>query len=531
MAPAVAQHLPIRAEQGGLSLAPAAARPLLHLLADADMWHTQSANEALSQVYAPTLFAMVARLRADPLAARHLPPEVDAAAALFMGTAAGSASTTHHPDPAELHRMRHVVDTQVGILSPTRKPAPVHSLAAPPPPLSGKGHDKNRDRYLADRAQHSVYFYGTDPTPDLGIPFGLDPSAYPMFQHFLDQHGDAFRARHALMRDAAGTMPHPEQEVVTRAYLQPFRLPPDPGSERRPCCLGGLCRFMWLAETEARPDWGYVAREFKLPSQEAEWVKRRARGVPVSDEADGPPGPCIDCILYAMTAKYYFELRERRPHILPVNTFTVLVGEGEYARDVMLLLEVDGYPTGIVGNVPAYKTSWRQYDTLPGSERSVLREVHMDFQSSLSQANACLGSRKLRPLAGPWAMLPLPRAALLAPLRTRVAVSREEQHAGWAQFARSAHAGILADRALFSAVAAEPADQSHLPTLCRVPAAWLRRHLLWTDSESTLWPSRMLTLGVAQRLGRDTLHKLAALLIPEQDEEALFQVGDLLGTD
>jgi hypothetical protein len=218
----------------------------------------------------------------------------------------------------------------------------------------------------------------------------------------------------------------------------------------------------------------------------------------------------VDCTLWDWSIRVLMCERTQRPPPHPINTFRVVVGPGEYGEDALLRKEAGGVRTGIEGHVPAYDEGYRHFDQLD-NKRVILREVNVDFHSSLSQMNACLGVRKARPLAG-TSRNTLPLRSLRAVLPRGAAVADDHSAAGlmWAHYERTLPLPMLGDRALFLA---KPE---------RVPAVWLRLYNFdnpTTAAQATQHLRRHTSLAVLRRAA-EALHVSGIAL-----EGALATVG------
>lgn len=206
------------------------------------------------------------------------------------------------------------------------------------------------------------------------------PSSFAPMKAMVQQQGKSQRYERLTWETAVGDQPRAKAlPVLNRAYLTKFRLPMPDSSNFRACRSGELCLFRAL-----NPVMGYVAREFLL-EEEAKW------GPEVLAERKPEPGYCIDCLLYYWSDLVIQANRGRRTHTLgvPLNTFTVLVGAGEYDEECLLKkMTKDGQPTGIEGHVPNYERIWRDFRKIPAaymalvgtSHTHYLAEVNMDFR-------------------------------------------------------------------------------------------------------------------------------------------------------
>lgn len=225
---------------------------------------------------------------------------------------------------------------------------------------AGSSSAKLVQRRAEERAAEMRTFFVNDAL-DLRTGFERPPQAYPLLGA-LEAHLHEYLQREVASQLVPGSLPRvPSPPAVPRRYMLGFFLPPGP-SERRLCAAGRGCLMFVHAQHEARASFpGYVGREFVLPAVLAEW--RAARHIPTPEEQ--PVGHCIDCLLFRWTEAVYLGQQSKTLPTQPMNTFTVLIGEGEYAPTVMLPVELDGRATGILGCVPEYTLSRRRPVAMP----------------------------------------------------------------------------------------------------------------------------------------------------------------------
>ncbi len=429
--------------------------PLIEMLVHNNMWHEQTPEDALRGVAAHDLFDQALRVQQQQQQER-------------IQRGGGGAA------PAALGTAMHAMQPRLAQQLAER------GLGRPPAGAAAGGTPAQRLMvlYQSDREARELRFFAEDVLgKDELAETERRPDNYPMFRVLRARYGAAMQQRRDTARTAAGFMPRRECEVVPRDHMRLMRLAPDRALGERPCSRGvhGNCLFTTLAHGEGRPEMAYVAREFLLPSELSAWNTHRRHRIPVTDETEGAPRPCIDCLLFELKARVHSVMMSKEAPVEQFNTFTVLVGPGEYGSECMLDPVVGGDQlTGIYGHVPSFSAQLRAYvmqQDARGHMVPHLAEVGMDFWRSLSEANACLGARKAQPLIGgnlPRLYAP-PTGSIFLPRRALEAAAGYP--AAWMRFLRSAPTCVLADRVLLC----DPTGAVAQTT--RVPAAWLRRFL------------------------------------------------------
>ena len=406
-------------------------------------------EQTLDALRGPRERAAVERLRRDPLTSIEEPllayvarQRLPTAAADAIGEASSMGATGLRRVPARSRRGR--VDPGVGVALPTKKtidtlsvlggdsaqdgmllgrPLPIDvqlaaasdylrqsalagaaalAAAAPlvaPAAAAGKGPLRmgtvdggpvgNYKQWLSKpspddyRAAFTQYFandkFAAGDALDLDVPVrGHDPSTHPALAALVREAARSLDEQREALEDATGDVPLPRLEVLNRDYFQPFRMPISPSEAAsgrvRPCRRGeGACLFR-IGSSEAR---GYVGREFLLPAE-------KALSAAALREARPRPGLCIDCLLASWSMRTE---ENRQGHVgdrRALNTFTVLCGRGEYGAHAML----EPGDTGIVGHVPRYAKSYREYVLIPpvyaarmglSAGHYYCAEVNMDF--------------------------------------------------------------------------------------------------------------------------------------------------------
>jgi hypothetical protein len=499
--------LPPRAEHNARTLLPEHVRPMADLLPMTQAWNETAPMDVLRYMYAPNMFALAARLRAD---GQHLvaPQAVADAVETLAGIGADSLnrespvgadksatapSAERDAEPtAPLFPAAGTVESVTLLKKPmdTRKGGarPVHlvdpaigPLSAPQrqlPTVQGGGPRADPKRVYHEALEaFSLSYYAEDPVPDPRLAFGLQPRMYPMLQNIIAESREHWTGNNDLNNAAAEAMPRTTVETVQRAYLQEALLPPDPAFQERACCAGDNCRVRRLAREEDRPNVGYCPKEFFTPTQQDAWRRRRQANAPLADEK--PPGLCWLCTLGHWTDVHMNGLRHKQAPLHAMNTIKVYVGRGGYATDCLLPEALDHVKTTIAGHVPYFDKMHYQFEQLPDGQ-TVLCEVNSDFHDSLSQSNTCLGVRKTRALAGSAfsGTRPLTPERAAAHLRHWNATHLPRM---WVHFLCTAPGPVLADRALVDALGV-----SREPT--RVPVLWLRQ-AYGLDSRETVPPT------------------------------------------
>jgi len=179
-------------------------------------------------------------------------------------------------------------------------------------------------------------FYAEDAF-DEEVPFGgLDPESYPMWEAMERKVHEGDEQRLTAGEHTGEVPREPAPLELTRQFLLRFRMPPLPGE--RQCRRAMACRFRCIPPLEN----GYTGRVLEL------------------DGAAVAGGLCIDCYLYELAVRVWDEnLQQGGSPPLHVNRLTM--ADGEYSEQALLPRTIEERPTGIVGNVPAYHTSYRAW--------------------------------------------------------------------------------------------------------------------------------------------------------------------------
>lgn len=229
---------------------------------------------------------------------------------------------------------------------------PRHATTLPDDPLERFAHFFKDDAFEED----APFGRGED-VPAATVPL-FDPSAYAMFRalaHMAERRGDAgadatvtageggVRAGHVLHGPLADIPRPPPLPRLTRFELQRFHMPPGPGM--RVCARGEGCLFNASAEH------GYVGREFYTSEQ--------------PPPAGAPLGLCINCLLAQTRAQLERNVKTGFAPALPINTFTVLVGEQEYGTHCLLDKMIENRRTGVDGHYPRFDATLRTWKPIP----------------------------------------------------------------------------------------------------------------------------------------------------------------------
>ncbi len=346
--------------------------------------------------------------------------------------------------------------------------------------------------YTMDWARRKLAYFANDSLlPSSQEPYGMTPDKYPPMRLLKQKYQPRMDEYDALMADSSERYPRVIVEIATKAQRRAACRRPKNG--RRECVNMYGCECYVLAMQQGRKDDAYVGREFLLQSGESKWHDNRAKGLPINEVNDGPVGRCLHCLDKYYTERVYDNMQYKVPIIEPFNIYQVMCVVGEYAPEYMLKRKNNGIPTGVEGNVPRYLTTKRHYETITlsdGQTEVCLVEVGMDFQSSLSKANTCIGAFKSDPFAG--------TQRFVKPTNKHVFLLRRplEEAAGnahlWVRFVRNSHMPMIVDRHMLMALesdncifaVAPPTTVGHSGMVeereynSRVPVAWLRLNLV-----------------------------------------------------
>ncbi len=441
---------------------------MMQLLAHNNTWYRAPVHDSLRVVAAQELIADINALhmKPDPVhqgrsaSAHALRADELGIRFVHEGFGSFSSNTTNTVATLEAHSMQPLTEKMAGATMKASERAAMLS---------------ERDRQL-----RMVAFFDDDPLDDdidpaNAEPYGMEPGKYRMLQNLKLNVGERFENRHNTQRDFGENMPRRSQETIDGPRCAELRFPAH--GHWRGCRRGDLCIVHQMAKRIGRPDFGYRQREYMSLKKEAEYVKRRRDGIPISDEVDGPANLCFDDIIFACTMYYNQVMACKRAPREAFNPFTV--ADGVYARDYLIPQE-EGKSTGIEGNVPQFLANTRQFEkrALPdGREVSYYADRGAVFRPSLSEANTCFDAPKARPFAGPFRFAAAPATVFLPRQRLEQAATPA---VAWIQFLRECHPLVLADRANLAAM--EDGDDSSRaggeslsgPLL---PAVWLRRSL------------------------------------------------------
>lgn len=333
--------LPTRERQNGMTLSTAPGlrklstaliedepqlHPLMSLLCHNNAWHRASVSDTLRAVAAPELAA--------DLSALHTKSD-----ARFQQNA-----------PALTPGIRFV-DSELGGFSVNT----TNKITA----FEERGHRGNSEQELPrkaaerakalcdrDRSVREVAFFADDPLETVDEePYGMAPHKYPLFNNLKANIGHRYDERHEALRDLGENVPRRVVEVISLARLDELRMPVH--GPWRGCSLASQCIVQVLARSRGRSDFGYTEREYKSQDEEIAYLRRREEGIPVSVEADGPVGPCVDDLLYSYQNGVYQIKGARRVAPECMNIFSLV--DGAYSRDYLH----DGSPgSGIEGDPP-----------------------------------------------------------------------------------------------------------------------------------------------------------------------------------
>jgi hypothetical protein len=283
-------------------------------------------------------------------------------------------------------------------------PRPVSSLASVAPMASAgpclTGADGPLGRYtrsatqaVADPQRRFDDFFRDDPFESEGlwaaddVLADIDPSTFAMYRAIAQTTSAHSAAPGYALRGPLGDIPLvPEIPKLDRSALQAFHMPPRLGD--RLCAKGERCVFNSHAE------YGHVGREFYTRDPPA---------------PGSPLGLCLNCLQIETRIEMERNVKEGVAPALPINTFTVVVGETDYGAHAVLPLEVDGRRTGISGPYPRFDTSLRAWVSVPekwathyriaGGPKNVYfwAETNMDFL----QASVASMPVSLSPNPGP----------------------------------------------------------------------------------------------------------------------------------
>lgn len=371
MLPPNREVLPPRARQTELTLLPVGMHvrggSFLECVAHNNSWHTSSASETIKHMAANELTDSIqeskARLNAElaqaTLNKARAETNYSRMATLDLGninkiTPKNLSGVTHEQLEKELHEqeVKFFMDD----------------------PLSSSDDDESSEE---------------DASPD------SSPLDVPIFRRLYDVNGTAYLRRNEVLRDAS-MAGHRDIEIVNKSHNDFMCHPLVPPTTYRYCKLVNACICRSEADKLGTPDVGYIGREYLAPKKLQAWQNRRAKGIPVSVQNDGPIGLCYHDWKVAVNERLHECLKFKDTLPESIQPFAVIVGKGEYAADVCWnpIDSTTNVATGVTGRFPMYLNICLQYvpKTLDGRTFTYLAEINADFQPRLSQANMCLGT-------------------------------------------------------------------------------------------------------------------------------------------
>jgi hypothetical protein len=232
--------------------------------------------------------------------------------------------------------------------------------------------------YDENKAERTRNFFINDQLED-ETPYLSVPSDFKLYQNLKKANWEKYQAREESMRDAASLVPKPDLEEVNREYIKLFRLRPKKGQEL--CSQGTRCYFYTFSSD---PEVRYIGQVFRTQRQQYEYEKTRADLITKNVDNNHL---CIDCLLARWTKECMDNIAKERSQKLPINHFTVIVGEGEYNAGCMLPVVFNKLVTGIVGCIPEYDAKKRTVETISHrrlgevvlTTEKYIGEIGMDF--------------------------------------------------------------------------------------------------------------------------------------------------------
>lgn len=214
--------------------------------------------------------------------------------------------------------------------------------------------------YTEDRLRREAEFFKDDllEGEDASRPHGLRPEDYAIYHRLRREHADQFHRMDDYFDGAAMNVPRTQLEEVTRSYLEVFRFPPrGEAYGERACPKGEHCQFMLAAIRKGEGRYGYVGREFLLPSELDAYA--------ATGKLPEQVGLCYDCTIESYTQHVFRAQAHRVEQSKPINRFTVSCASSgisaHFSKNDMLPPIINKTPTGIVGFVPRYSISRRKF--------------------------------------------------------------------------------------------------------------------------------------------------------------------------
>lgn len=192
-----------------------------------------------------------------------------------------------------------------------------------------------------DREERKRRFYLGD-SVERDVEFQSLPHRFKLFRQLLQTNVARFASRTTLHANTTALVPRTDLETVSRAHLTASRKRPKEGEQK---CFRGTRCVGYSVGTD--PTLWYTMKAF--------YTQRQQEQAYYNGEA-----LCADCYMYTWTLQCLDNIANERVQKVPLNHFTVIVGEGEYGSRAMLPIVFNRLETGIVGCVPFYHAEYRQ---------------------------------------------------------------------------------------------------------------------------------------------------------------------------
>ena len=220
------------------------------------------------------------------------------------------------------------------------------------------------------------------------VPRHRPPRSLGMYRDLEAQFGVAWNERLSVLKESASRVPKFDDEPpITMQWIESYRLRAVSGDEL--CSRGAACKFNTFSKKD---NLRYIGRVFETPREVRDREAHLASCGKTPLYVRNTKRLCIDCLLYDLTIQCYENAGSENVPLVQINYFTVLCEVDQYKRDGVMLpvmMNGNGKPTGIVGDVPAYSTSHRismpikiqqiEGDNFVHITTNYLAETGMDF--------------------------------------------------------------------------------------------------------------------------------------------------------
>jgi hypothetical protein len=226
-----------------------------------------------------------------------------------------------------------------------------------------KVYDEEKEKLRAN-------FFQSDPLED-ETPFGSIPLKFNIYHRLVAQNQKKYENYEERMTRGNTLTPLSSHEYLNKEERKKYRRRPGPDT---PLCSNGIrCLFYTFSND---PEIQYIGAAFFTPKQLERMEDNKKNKSTMR-------GLCIDCLEASWTLDVMENIAKERSAQVPINHYSVIVGEGEYSAECMLATVFGDVITGIVGDVPKYDAKNRCKSTM------VIRDIQTGITTTESYIAEC----------------------------------------------------------------------------------------------------------------------------------------------